>query len=189
MRHALEYHGLTPTDFCKEVHGRTLAEGLQPVTPQVARSALADWKADLSDANLQQGVCACCARAKRKCKLTDAIFPSRDAPTPPEWLGWSLERWQQHGSAWHDQVHALLDVSDVKKMIHTSQLFSMIVCGFVFPRQSRLVAMFFLLVMEYLMSLMWKRICRSITKLMNVYARRKSNWQLRKREAMWLAFD
>lgn len=34
-RHALEHHDMNPAQYCREVFGRALAEGLQPVTPQV----------------------------------------------------------------------------------------------------------------------------------------------------------
>ena len=48
-RHALECHGFSPGQYCHEVFGRVLAEGLQPITPQIQRSCL--FKGSPSTAN------------------------------------------------------------------------------------------------------------------------------------------
>ena len=84
----------------------------QPVPAQVLRSRLQAYTELLTDADFVQGVCACCARAKRRVKLRPALFPTREAPEPPAWLNVSLDDWQCHGEAWWDAVDAILKVDN-----------------------------------------------------------------------------
>ena len=121
-RHALECHGYNPEQYCREVYGRILAEGLQPITPQVVRSCLHDWKAAQTDRKFHRGVCACCAREKLLCKLKDAVFPPRAAHDAPQWMEWSAEAWSQHGATWYESVNVLLDVeSYLRKYFHADE--------------------------------------------------------------------
>ena len=91
-----------------QVLGRTLAEWPQPVSAQVMRTRLTAYKQLLTEENFAQGVCACCARAKRLCRLTPACFPPPDASIAPSWLQWSAEAWERFGAAWHKQVDVVL---------------------------------------------------------------------------------
>ena len=63
-----------------------------------------DWIVCGSSASVAEGVCAACARAKRKCKLKHASFGYGDDVPVPEWLCWSEVTWRQHGSQWLESI-------------------------------------------------------------------------------------
>ena len=46
-------------------------------------------------------------------ELVSVVFPPKDAPSPPPWLGWSLEQWSLRRESWYDKIHAILDVERV----------------------------------------------------------------------------
>ena len=61
-----------------------------------------------------------CARQKRQCKLTPAIFPAADAPVPPEWLQWEDLDWMAHRGAWFEELDSLLNIENyLSNFFHT----------------------------------------------------------------------
>ena len=66
---------------------------------------LAAFKESLRATNYLMGVCACCAREKRQCKLEVVEFPPATALDPPSWLPWSAAGWYDNAQLWYDQLH------------------------------------------------------------------------------------
>ena len=56
--------------------GKAWADWPTPISPQVLRSRLAAFKAEMIDENYAMAACAVCCRQKRRCKLRRACFPS-----------------------------------------------------------------------------------------------------------------
>ena len=82
----IAHPGLSAEDYRRRVLGDAVSQWPQPVPAQVLRSRLQAYTELLTDADFVQGVCACCARAKRRVKLRPALFPIREAVEPPAWL-------------------------------------------------------------------------------------------------------
>jgi hypothetical protein len=82
----------------------------QAISPQILRSRLAAFKAEMTDANFVLDSCACCARQKRRCKLTQVTFPPVDSTVPPAWLPWNAEEWLMHRESWYKQVDECLNI-------------------------------------------------------------------------------
>ena len=57
-----------------------------------------------------QGPCACCARAKRRCKLTSVLFPCPSSDDVPPWLPWTAAEWVRHRHTWYEQIDKLLNI-------------------------------------------------------------------------------
>jgi hypothetical protein len=64
----------------------------------------------MTDANFVLDSCACCARQKRRCKLTQVTFPPVDSTVPPAWLPWNAEEWLIHRESWYKQVDECLNI-------------------------------------------------------------------------------
>ena len=112
VQHLQDAHSCTPLQYRKEVFERSLAQGLQPVPPQVLRTRLAAWKEHFSNENFAMGVCASCATFKRKKKLEEIVFCSPESVQSPAWLGWSVEQWLRYRDAWYcPGEHTHVDVS------------------------------------------------------------------------------
>ena len=62
----------------------------------------------MSSTSVAEGVCAACARAKRKCKLTAVEFGYGDDLPAPAWLCWTELTWREHGAQWLQSMHELL---------------------------------------------------------------------------------
>jgi hypothetical protein len=108
--HVKSAHGLEPEEYRHEILRRVIAEWPTPTSPQTLRTRLAAYKETLCDANYLMGVCACCAREKRRCKLRRVEFPPPDVDEAPSWLPWTHDEWAQHRTDWYDQLHNLFDV-------------------------------------------------------------------------------
>ena len=80
------------------------------IPAQVVRTRLFAYKQALQDRLFQESHCACCARRKRVCKLTQVLFPPRGAPLCPTWLGWTEKQWADFGTNWYNQVEKGLDI-------------------------------------------------------------------------------
>lgn len=114
-KHIREHHGgelKNRDDYRSVVLNRAFAEWPQEITPQILRTRLAAYKMEMSDANFAMSVCACCARQKRQCKLTQVVFPARLDDTCPAWLGWELENWKKYAHAWFAQVDDILNIDN-----------------------------------------------------------------------------
>ena len=90
--------------------GDAVARWPEAVPAQVLRTRLAAYAALHTDADFEQGVCAVCARWKRRTKLQPATFPARGAAAAPAWLSFSFAEWQKQGDAWWVAVDDILDV-------------------------------------------------------------------------------
>ena len=113
VNHILEHHREevgSVAEYRHQVLERALAEWPHAITPQVLRTRLAAFKEQLCDANYDLGICACCAREKRRCKLSVVEFPPVTSSTAPSWLSWSDEEWILYRKKWFDQVDNLLNV-------------------------------------------------------------------------------
>ena len=82
-RHLQEQHQISLEEYRQRAFRRTLTEWPQPISPQILRSRLAAFKRELSDFNFLMLSCAVCARQKRRCKLTAATFPPKNATSAP----------------------------------------------------------------------------------------------------------
>ena len=107
-RHLREQHQISLEEYRQRAFRRTLTEWPQPISPQILRSRLAAFKRELSDFNFLMLSCAVCARQKRRCKLTAATFPPKNATSAPAWLPWDDNQWMTHRNSWFDQVDSLL---------------------------------------------------------------------------------
>ena len=105
-----EHNNMTASQYRRRVFGHILAEGPQPVSPQVLRTRLTVFKKELQDINFREGICGCCARSKCQAKLTTAVFVPPDAPSAPSWLGWSSNAWLAHAPSWFEQLDSILNV-------------------------------------------------------------------------------
>ena len=83
-----------------------------PISPQVLRSRLAAFKAEMTDENYALATCAICCREKRTCKLRRVCIPGTTTVPCPEWLNWSEDFWQEKGSDWLKQLNALFCVEN-----------------------------------------------------------------------------
>ena len=108
--HVRSAHDLSPAQYRREVLGRALAEWPTPVPAQVMRTRLFAYKQAFKDEFFKESHCACCARRKRLCKLTEVVFPPKGCAEPPAWLGWTAEEWQLFGVQWYDDVQKVLDI-------------------------------------------------------------------------------
>ena len=54
------------------------------------------------------GVCASCAREKRRIKLRTVEFPSPDDPNCPSWLPWTPSEWLRYRGDWYTQLDDML---------------------------------------------------------------------------------
>ena len=90
--------------------GGAVARWPEAVPAQVLRTRLAAYAALYTDADFEQGVCAVCARWKRRTKLQPATFPARGAAAAPAWRSFSFAEWQKQGDAWWAAVDNILDV-------------------------------------------------------------------------------
>ena len=97
-------------DYRRRVLNDAVSRWPEAVPAQVLRTRLAAYAALQTDAVFVQGVCASCARWKRRTKLQPAVFPARGAAAAPSWLPFSPAEWQKHGDAWWVAVDAVLDV-------------------------------------------------------------------------------
>ena len=110
VEHLRSEHGLSPEEYRAVVLRRELGEWPSPISPQVLRTRLAAFKEKLNDEEFLMGVCASCAREKRRVKLLRVTFPRRDAPDCPEWLPWTKDEWPLYRDIWFQQIDALLGV-------------------------------------------------------------------------------
>ena len=82
----------------------------QKISPQLLRARLAGFKAELTDLNYKMQPCACCAREKRPIKLSEVVFPARDASDCPTWLPFTATDWEKHREAWYDRIDSLFNI-------------------------------------------------------------------------------
>ena len=109
--HLQEAHELSPTEYRAAVNRQVVAQWPEPVSPATLRACVAAYKAGLSDAEYGLGVCACCAREKRRCKLAKVHFAASTVAYAPSWLGClSADEWLLHREVWYDQWDRLLNV-------------------------------------------------------------------------------
>ena len=94
----------------RDILERVAAEGVSPVSSQVARSRLTALKDHLCHDNYAEGVCACCARSKKRSTLQKCDFAHASASEPPAWLRWDVATWLQHGQTWWEQVDSILNI-------------------------------------------------------------------------------
>ena len=122
VQHIRCAHNLSPEDYRTSVLRRGLAEWPDPVSPQVLRTCLAAFKNNLNDEHFLMGVCASCAREKRRIKLRRVEFPPPDATDCPPWLPWSPTEWQQHREDWYKQLHEMLGTEAyLQKYFHADE--------------------------------------------------------------------
>ena len=106
--HLQQHHGLSMDGYRRRVLENAITHGLQPVPNQLLRTRLAQYQQAFCKEQVEEGVCAACARTKRCCKLTRAQFGlTADVPA---WLGWSTEQWHQHGMQWLRHMDGLLNI-------------------------------------------------------------------------------
>ena len=111
VAHLLTAHpGVGVEEYRRRALGDAVARWPEVVPAQVLRSRLAAYATLHADVDFQQGVCAVCARWKRRSRLREAVFPARGAAAAPAWLSFSAAEWQQRGVAWWDAVDDVLDV-------------------------------------------------------------------------------
>ncbi len=108
--HLRANHRHTPQEYRKEVLSDAVRQWPEEVSPQVLRSRLTAYKQHFSDSNFAKGVCASCARYKRKNRLLEAWFPSSSAESPPEWLEWDKSAWTKFGRQWCQQVDDIFNI-------------------------------------------------------------------------------
>ena len=108
--HLLREHGLSVEEYRRNVLQRTIAEWPQPIPAQVLRTRLRAFKDELSDRNFRMLSCACCAREKRRCKLSRVDFPSASAPEPPAWMMCSSVQWRTSSKRWLEAMHSVFDI-------------------------------------------------------------------------------
>ena len=113
--HVSAAHGMDVFAYRKHVMTQEVRNFPQPVPSQVLRTRLTAFKQLQTDADFAQGVCACCARARRQKDLVVATFVSENAEEPPSWLGWSAEAWRKHRRLWWNQVNETLNVEQYLK--------------------------------------------------------------------------
>ena len=102
--HLQEAHGLSPREYRAAMNRQVVAQWPEPVSPATLRSCVSAYKTGLSDAECGLGVCACCAREKRRCKLERVVFAAPTVEEPPAWLGClSVEEWLRHRELWYQQ--------------------------------------------------------------------------------------
>ena len=107
---AAAHPGVSVEDYRHRVLTDAVARWPEAVPAQVLRTRLAAYAALHTDVYFEQGVCAVCARWKRRAKLQPAVFPARGAAAAPAWLSLSLAEWQKQGDAWWVAVDDVLDV-------------------------------------------------------------------------------
>jgi hypothetical protein len=97
----LATHGLHSIQECrKEVFSCVIGCPLEPVTNQVLRSRLSEYKAAQCDRLLREDPCAVCGCYVSLSQLSTVEMPQRDAAVVPEWLvavgaaeAFSIEDW------------------------------------------------------------------------------------------------
>ena len=80
---AAAHPGVSVEDYRRRVLGDAVARWPEAVPAQVLRTRLAAYAVLHTDADFEQGVCAVCARWKRRTKLQPATFPARGAAAAP----------------------------------------------------------------------------------------------------------
>ena len=110
--HVRSEHGMSPSEYRAAVSRRVAGHWPEPVAPATLRARVAAYKEGLSDAEFGLGVCACCAREKRRCKLFDVEFVSPTIPAAPPWLGPQVaEEWSSQRETWFRLWDGLLNVN------------------------------------------------------------------------------
>ena len=107
-QHVHEAHAMTAQQYRSEVFGRVVAEWPESISPQVLRTRLTAYKQFLCNDNLAVSPCACCARLKKNAGMREIVFPEADAPTAPDWLGWSANEWKRYGRHWWLSFYSIL---------------------------------------------------------------------------------
>ena len=91
-----------------QVLERVVADWPEPVSPQILRTRLTEYKQSLSNENLQKGVCACCACLTPKPELERVDIYAPTADRAPPWMNWDADKWQKFGAAWFEKLNDLL---------------------------------------------------------------------------------
>ena len=111
LREGCEGHvATTPAKYRESVLEDALDQWPQKISPQLLRARLAGFKAELTDLNYKMQPCACCAREKRPIKLSEVVFPARDASDCPTWLPFTATDWEKHREAWYDRIDSLFNI-------------------------------------------------------------------------------
>ena len=124
-QHLQECSQCTTTEYRRLVLRKVLEEWPQRISAQVLRSRLAAFKSELCDANFEQLPCASCCRLKRRCKLSDVIFPPANADEPPAWLACSTGEWVANRAAWFRLVDEIFNINSyMENFFHTQERLS-----------------------------------------------------------------
>ena len=109
--HLQEQHdGLTLEQYRRTVLQQSLSAWPEAISPQVLRSRVAAFKTNLCDAKFEMKICACCAREKRREKLSYCRIPSITDEEAPSWLAYTAEEWNVYKESWYSRMDELLNV-------------------------------------------------------------------------------
>ena len=101
ISHLSEHHGLGLREYRATVLRDAMC-GLRPTPPQLLRTRVGAYQTLASGPRVAHGVCASCARTKPTSKLTEVVLGVCEQVQG--WLQWPQADWQQHCTAWLENL-------------------------------------------------------------------------------------